>query len=231
MIFSSDPEYKETKLVKQGVKTIDLAFQDLANWINIYFKTAVLNIYYDKIKPDKNRPRLSIVFENHGEAEKFKDKIGNYDDSKQKLISDKFKELQDNEFHKQNYLKKIFSSKQFDTNRLYVIFTSFEPIAREEANKNIPESRIEELQAEIGMEDLWMIYRQFSITTFFFNTDNQLEKYSSDGTTDFLKLKYYDLLKQYDEFDYIKPDTYFIKYDSKENFDKNYQSSWFYYSR
>lgn len=231
MVVCSDPDYKETKLVKQGVKTVDPAFQDLANWINSYFNTKVLNVYYDRIKPDKNRPRLNIIFEYYDEAEKFKDKIGNFDKVKQELISNKFKELQNNLVYSQPFLKRIFNSNKFETKNLLVIFSAFEPIAREEANKNIPENKIEDLQSEIALVDLWKIYRQFELTTFFFYTDTQLKKYSSDGTTNFLKSKYYDLLKQYDEFDYIKPDTYFIKFDTKENFDNNYQSSWFYYSR
>ena len=231
MVVCSDPDYLETKLVKQGIKAIDPAFQDLATWINSYFNTKVLNIYYDKIKADKNRPRLSIIFEYHDEAEKFKDKIGNFDNAKQKSISDKFKELQNSQLQKTNFFRRIFNLKEFETNRLLVIFDAFEPIARKEATKNIPQNKIEDLKTEIALNDLWEIYKQLGLTIFFFYTNDQLEKYSSDGTTNLLKNKFFDLLKKYDEFDYIKPDTYFIKFDTKENFDTIYKSSWFYYSR
>lgn len=41
--------------------------------------------------------------------------------------------------------------------------------------------------------------------------------------------EYYNLLKLYDEFDYIRKDNYSINIDSKQNFDNNYQSNWYYY--
>ncbi|HEX6192219.1 MAG TPA: hypothetical protein VFZ42_07640 [Chitinophagaceae bacterium] len=60
---------------------------------------------------------------------------------------------------------------------------------------------------------------------------SQMEEYQKDGTTEKMKQQYYMLLKQYDEFDYIKPYTDFLVFDSKENFDRSFRSSWFYYSR
>ena len=234
MVVCTDPDYIETKIIKRGHKQLDSIFQSLADWINQTYDTKVLNIYYDKIEVDKNRPRLNIIFEFLPEAEKFKDRIGNFDSLKQKAVIYKFREILSHETSKFSILSKLLTnlmSPKYDTKNLLVIFDSFEPIAREEANRNIPENEIQNLKTEIGMKDLWTIYRQSSIATVFFYTDTQLEKYSSDGTTDSLKQKYYDLLKQYDEFDYIRPGTYFIKFDTKENFDKNYQSSWFYYSR
>lgn len=234
MVVSTDPDYIDTKIIKRGHKQLDPVFQGPADWITQTYDTKVLNIYYDKIEVDKNRPRLNIIFEFFQEAEKFKDRIGNFDSIKQKAVADKFREVLKHDTSKHNIIARLISNithLKYDTKNLLVIFDSFEPIAREEANQNIPESKIENLKTEIGMKDLWTIYRQFSLATVFFYTDKQLEKYSSDGTTDSLKQKYYNLLKQYDEFNYIRQDTYFIKFDTKENFDNNYQSSWFYYSR
>lgn len=39
----------------------------------------------------------------------------------------------------------------------------------------------------------------------------------------------FDILKQYDIFKYFERRTFKISLDSKENFDKNYQSNWYYY--
>jgi hypothetical protein len=234
MVVSTDPDYIETKIIKRGHKQLDPIFQRLADWIDQTYGTPVLNIYYDKIEVDKNRPRLNIIFEFFPEAEKFKDKIRNFDPIKQKAVTDKFRVILKHPTSTSNLLSKLLNNlvpPRYNTKNLLVIFDSFEPIAREEANQNIPETEIEKLKTEIGMKDLWTIYRQFSVATFFFYTGQQLETYSTDGTTDSLKEKYYNLLKRYDEFGYINPDTYFIRFDTKENFDKNYQSSWFYYSR
>jgi hypothetical protein len=235
MIVSTDPDYLDTKLIKEGVKQLDPIFQELAIWIYQKFDTPVLNIYYDKIDTDKDRPRLNIIFEYYQNEKKFRDKIGNFDSTKQKIIADKFRKILTNYTGtNQGIFSRLFrryTPTKFDTERLFVIFDAFEPIAREEVNGKIPQTEIDNLRQELGMNEIWEIYREFSTTTFFFFTDSQIEQFKNDGTTEVIKTKYFDILKKYDEFDYFKSDTYFLTFDSKENFDKNFESNWFYYSR
>ena len=85
MIVSSDPDYLDTKLVKQGIKKLDPTFQELADWININFETKVLNVYFEFMVKDKDLPRLSIIFEFEEEAKKFKRKAGFQTSIKKKL--------------------------------------------------------------------------------------------------------------------------------------------------
>jgi hypothetical protein len=233
MIDSTDPDYLDTKLVKQGVKKLDPIFQELAEWINQKFDTKVLNIYYDKIKVDKNRPRLSIIFEYFPESRRFCDQRGNFDSVKQAMVTEKLIQIlsADKNFNG-NLFTRLFkkaTAQNFNTKRLLVIFTAFEPVAREEVNKKIPKTEIDNLEQELLNKNVWKIYREFSMTILFFYTDNQIQQYTTDGTTELLKKKYLDLLKKYDEFDYFKPETSFMTFDSKENFDKTYQGNWFYY--
>jgi hypothetical protein len=235
MIVSTDPDYLDSKLVKQGVKKLDPIFQELADWINQKFDTPVLNIYYDKIDVDKNRPRLSIIFEYYQSVEKFRDQIGNYETEKQNLIANQFRHvLKSKLIPSRSFFDRLFKksyASQFDTDRLLVIFTAFEPIAREEVNHKIPQAEIDNLKQELTSKNVWEIYREFATTTYFFYTDKQIEDYKADGTTQMMTQQYFDILKKYYEFDYIKPDTYFLTFDSKENFDKNFESNWFWYSR
>ncbi|MBS1513082.1 MAG: hypothetical protein JST86_19755 [Bacteroidetes bacterium] len=235
MIVSTDPDYLDTKLVKQGVKKLDPIFQELANWINQKFDTQVLNIYYDKIDVDKNRPRISIIFEYYQSVEKFRDQIGNYDTEKQNLIAYQFRQiLKSKSIPNRSFFDRLFkksNTSQFDTDRLLIIFTAFEPIAREEVNHKIHQAEIDKLKQELSSKNVWEIYREFAITTYFFYTDKQIEDYKVDGTTKILTQQYFDILKKYDEFDYIKSGTNFLVFDSKENFDKNFESNWFWYSR
>jgi hypothetical protein len=235
MLSSSNPDYVDTKLVKQGVKQLTPIFKELADWIYETFDTKVLNIYYDKIDTDKDRPRLNIIFEFHQAVDRFKDDNGNYDSVKQNLIAEQFQQLLKSKSVQSNsLLDRIFKkppAAQFDTYRLYVIFTAFEPIAREEVNQKIPQVEIHRLKQELRPKKVWEIYREFATTTYFFYTDKQIEDYTKDGTTQKMKQQYFELLKKYDEFDYIKPNTHFLNFDSKENFDKNFESNWFWYSR
>ncbi len=44
-----------------------------------------------------------------------------------------------------------------------------------------------------------------------------------------LRIDYFNILKKYDEFDYIKMEDFSIAFDSKENLDKNYKGNWYFY--
>ncbi|MEO6637412.1 MAG: hypothetical protein ABIN25_03995, partial [Ginsengibacter sp.] len=98
-------------------------------------------------------------------------------------------------------------------------------------NRRIPQSDVDNLKEELASKDIWKIIREFEMTTFLFFTDAQIQKYKEDGTTESMRAKYFSLLKMYDAFDYIKPTDNFIAFDSKENFDNNFSSDWFWYSR
>ncbi|AXY77917.1 hypothetical protein D3H65_29725 [Paraflavitalea soli] len=235
MITSSDPDYLDTKLVKQGAKRMDPVLQQLADWITEQFNTPVLNIYYDKIEPDKQRPRLRIIFEFGEEVARFKDPTGNFDAGKQSLIAAQFKQIQAAEpaMHRGffNWLLKTRPPVRFDTAHVVVVFTAFEPVAREAVNRAISNEALKHLKEALAMESLWIILREFSTSTVFFYTDQQLEQSATDGTRDLITQKYRSLLKSHDEFDYITPTTCILLWDSKENLDKNYKGNWFWYSR
>jgi hypothetical protein len=233
MIDAKAPDYLDTKLVRQGVKQLDSIFQELADWIDQKLDTKVLNVYYDKIKEDKNRPRLSIIFEYFSESKKFTDQRGNYDSAKQAMVADEFRQIlsKDKNSHGRIFTRlfKKSPAQKFDTERLLVIFTAFEPVAREEVNKNIPQAEIDNLKQQLKTKDIWEIYREFGTTTYFFHTAKQIDRYSKDGTTDQMNKQYLELLKKYDEFDYINSKTFTLSFDSKENFDNVYEGSWFNY--
>ena len=231
MIMTSDKDYKETKLIKQNKLRMKPEFVELSQWINSKFNVFVLNIFYDYIDDKNKTPRLNIIFEYQNDELKFRDGLnGNFDSEKQKIIAEKFLELKGIKVKKPAFFKSLFG-KESSTGKLFVIFTSFEPIAKDEANSKIPDHEIKKLKNEIGLNEIWEIYRQFSWTTFFFYTEKQVAENSKNGIKENLSKSYFSLLTKYDEFGYFKENTYSILLDSKENFDSNYESSWFYYSR
>ena len=40
---------------------------------------------------------------------------------------------------------------------------------------------------------------------------------------------YFEILKAYDEFGYLVEKDFAVNFDSKQNFDDNYESNWYYY--
>ncbi len=216
MIAPSDIDYKETKLIKQGKRSLNKDFKELADWINSKYNLNVLNIYFDNIKPD-NRSRLNIIFEFKNDALKFsKGEFGNFYKKDQEIIAYKFEEL---------------NSSKYKITNLFVIFTAFEPIAKIEANENVTKKEILNLKNKLNIKDLWEISNMFSGVTFFFYTDQQVKNYNTNEMKEILISEYYQILRKYDEFSYFTKNNIFFAIDSKENFDKNYHSNWFYYYR
>ena len=230
---SSDKEYIETKRIVQGKATMLPEFRTLAEWIDKTYDVKTINIIYDTID-NGQRPRLQICFEFEKEKSKFMNK-GDFgmNKPKQQQIAYKFKEL----FKNPNLLKKssffdFFRPKEnvkYMTDNIWVIYGAFEPIAKMEAGSNIPNEKIIELKESLANVDLWEIHSMFSSATFFLHTDELVKKYKNSETLNIWTNKYFDLLDNYNEFGYFKRDSFSIYLDSKENFDNNYQSNWYYY--
>ncbi|WP_298895695.1 hypothetical protein [uncultured Psychroserpens sp.] len=227
----SDKDYKSTKKIKQNISNIKEEFEPLAKWIDKKYDVKTLNLIFDYIDNDKSHPRLQVCLEYAKDKGKFMDnKTYNFDKRKQNEIAEKFAEItSDYELkNKPNWIK-IILKLTYKSNNLYVYFTDFESIAKIEANEKITEKEIKKLQAEIKNKELWTISRAFSGVTYFLYTDEQLKKYQDSETQKDWKNQYYELLKQYDEFEYFKNDYFYFDLDSKENFDNNYESNWYYY--
>jgi hypothetical protein len=234
MIVPSDTDYKETKRIKQGKAALNSAFKPLADWIDKAYKVKVLNIYYDTPKGVHNQPfpRLNVIFEHLEEELKFRDGVlGNFHSDKQQIIGAKFEELLNNQPEGAGLLNKLSNRNKFDTGGLLVIFNAFKPVAKDEANENIPQTEIDQLKAELNNPDIWKIARFFAGTTFFFYTNRQAELAKSNGYVEQLTDKYFQVLKRYDEFNYFDRNTFSISADSKENFDNNFESNWYYYGK
>jgi hypothetical protein len=205
----------------------------LAEWIFQQYGSKVLNIYYDKVKARPSFPRLSIIFEFKEDRSKFCDQKGDlyfFNEDKQKAIAAKFKELLESQ--KGNFINKIVArlkNIKYKTKDLLVTFTEYISPAKWAINSAISREEIQQLKEELNDPDIWEISRCFEYVTFFFYTDDQVAQAKSTDYIKHLAAKYFELLKNHDQFGYFQLDTFEIRVDSKENFDNNYESSWFYY--
>lgn len=233
MISSSDKEYLATKEVKLGNKKMKSEFIPLAEWINETFDVNTLNIIYDKLYDGS--PRVQICFEFEEEKKKFLTQgIPNYDKEKQKLVAEKFKEIIGGLnlekstssllcfFKKKTYIKYLLDD-------VFVIFSAFEEVAKQEVTSKITKAETEEFINSFNNEDIWTISIAFTIPTFFMFTENQVKEYNNPELKKLWADKYFDLIKPFDEFNYFKRKDVEIFIDSKENFDNNYESNWYYY--
>lgn len=234
MVSSSDKEYASTELIKKGEAKMEIDFMPLADYIDRKYNVNTMNIIYDTIE-NNTRPRLNIIFEKFEEAEKFKNKFG-FDDVKQREIATQFKMTLINQgLAIKKSIWNYFSphdSEKYKTENIWIIFSAFEPIAKIEVIWKITKEEIQTLKSQLNMEDLWEIHKgAYGTPTFFFYKNIQATQYANNAAKLLLSEKYYALLKKYDEMNYFKREEFSIQIDSKENFKRNYESSWFNYDR
>lgn len=216
MITSSDPEYLATKLIKQGNAKIAEPLRSLADWIANTWNVNVLNVIYDK-RNQIHGPRLQIILEYESDVSVFRTEFS-FDENKTTAILAKYSTLVD--------LRQLNS---YDHLGQFVVFSAFRPIAKQEADSQISTIQISSLVDAIANPDIWTISRFYGYVTFLFYTDVQVQKNQSLGMRKLYTEKYFSLLKPFDEFGYLSLDSYSIHFDSKENFDQNYESNWYYY--
>jgi len=224
MITPADEDYKDTKRVKLGGAPLLPMFKVLAEWIFEQYDVLALNIILDTIEPN-NLPRLNVVLEYRQDERKFRasSSVGfhvGFDVTKQREIRNKFASIAgDSSNHKS------------DLARLLVIFSSFEPVARQEANLRVADNDIERLEKTLGCPDLWKVRRGFGDATFFFYTEAQAKANAVSGARDRFAKAYASLTAPYDEFGYLSKRAIAARLDSKENFDSTYKGNWFNYDK
>lgn len=214
-----DEEYQETKLIKRGKLGLASPFRELANWIEAtYSGVAVLNARCDRVE-GSDLHRLSVIVETPAHELVFRDGA-NYRRIDQDRVTTKFREL-------------LFAHKQKGPapQKVFVIFVSFEEVARIEANWKVSKGQISALKLSLGACDLWEIWPSLDEVTFFFHTDDQLAASALNGAQEACRDGYRQLIAPHDEFGYIAERPITVNFDSKENLDRNYEGNLFLYDR
>jgi hypothetical protein len=219
MITPEDGDYQQTKRLKKNGTPLESPFRELAAWVGANYGVHVLNVVYDTIEPG-SRPRLTVVLETQEDAQKFRVPPGNFNENDQMRVKERFEAI----LTEQRDLR-------FNVARLFVIFVAFEPVARIEAHWRVTKEEISRLKARLANQDLWEIRGSFDQVTFFFYTRAQVEQSEAAGLKEIYSQEYSCLVRPYDEFGYLQKRGISVLFDSKENFDTNYKSNWFYYDR
>ena len=229
----SDKEYKQTKRIMLGTDKMKTEFVPLAEWIDNTYDVKTINIIYDTV--DNKTPRIQICFEYEKEKNKFLTHgISYFDKSKQKAIGEKFTEIikQKGLSRSKSPLSNIFELNKngiYLTDNVFVVYGAFEPVAKLETTYKITQKLTDEFIKSFDNEDIWTISIGLTIPTFFMFTDEKVKEYDKPEIKSMYADKFYDFVKPFDEFNYFTRDNIQVFIDSKENFDNNYQSNWYYY--
>jgi hypothetical protein len=218
VILPSDEDYQETKRIKRDGTPLPAPFRELAAWVASRYAVDVLNVRYEYLERDR-RPRLSVIVDSSEDGLAFREgRFGPYRRDRQREVRDQFVTMLGEQ-----------GSARYPTDGLFVIFPDFERLARIEANESVGERELEQLAVELADPELWTISRLFDGVTFFFYTDAQARSREARGAKEDFASRYARLVEPHDEFGYLRRRPVTVRFDSKQNFDENYESNWVYY--
>ncbi len=220
MINPSDQDYQDAKKRKKNGTALPSPFRELATWIESTYGVEVLDIQYENDVFPSNLPKINVVLEWKHDSQKFNSPNSvNFDKTKQDNVKKQFESL---------LIQKGITD--FNTTGMFIIFSDFESVAKEEAYRYLFErGDLESLKQKINNPDLWKITTLFSSVTFFFYTDAQARAHKANGGLQKYSEEFFCIIAPYDEFGYIQKSGICASFDSKENFDTNFDGSWFNY--
>ena len=207
MISPHDDDYKQTKLIKRTGAQLASPFRELADWVGANYGVHVLNVIYDTITPD-DRPRVNVVLETEEDEMMFRrGPLRSFNEIDQKRVQEQWVSILSQQ-----------RDRRFNVEGMFVIFGSFERVAREEANDNVTNEEISRLKEILANDALWEIDRCFDSVTFFFYTDAQVNQFKAAGLIEEYAREYARIVQVHDEFAYLQKRGVAVYFDSKENF-------------
>ena len=238
MYFSTDKLYKLSKEALRGKKQ-EIVYEKLIDWTKEEFDIKV--IYIDlEIKNKDNQPRLHLILETQKDYQKILIETG-YNPKIQSKIAEKFYELLKIENQKignktekslvEKLLLKIGLKGNIKQNfeNIWVCYSVFLTVYSTEISTEFTKEKIDNLLKKYKKDNVWEIHMRSFYITIFLEKENQIEESRQNPLFEKLKEEYFEIVKEKDEFGLFKKELINLAFDSKENFDKNYDSSWFYY--
>ena len=220
MLLLDDATYNETKKIVLGKAKRSPILIELSDWLMKMYSVKVLNIEFGKLISSKSgRYRLCIILENTEDDQKMYVRNLEPNEEYQHQIASEFQRLA---------IKHRFATKE-QLRDLFVTYNDFSEEAKTEANwKTIDKFK---WLAKVKYPFVWDVISMFSSTVVFYYSDADIALNEQKGISEKIINNYYSVLKKHDELNYFTRENIQIKFDSKENVDKNYEGSLFYYTR
>lgn len=209
-------QFEATAAVLRGEREIGDELQELARWISDTFDTDVVNIVVDALHD--TTPRVNVWLRSAAQARAFRndDESGNYDRAKQTAVS-------------RRYVGTLpAGSRSTSDPEPFVVFRAFEPEARDGAIDLAP-TELETLRDGLESPALWRIMVAWGRVVFFVHTDAEATALREGQEFDRWTTAFLSAARSRDEFDLVPRLPPVFELDSKERFDREFQSSSYYY--
>lgn len=220
MVFVDDKDYMETLEILRGERELPQVFKELKKWMKEKYNVTAYNFIFREFEFNnpKHKFRLFILLSNADDCRRMF-KGYNYDEREQKEISQKFYELAlENNFDKLDNAKDIFVS-----------YNDFSEELAMDINDRTCQAVGKGLCDKYKLNSIWEIHAAFSRVTVFYQADEDVRVNWENGISNAIRSEYFAELHRQDEFHILTDDRIVMDFDSKENLDKNFMGSLYYY--
>jgi hypothetical protein len=224
-----DADYLRAKRIKQGLSHTKPVYDTFIERFRLEYGVKPLAVFADAIARRRGQPktpRLSVVLERTDERRRFLTAPYLADKRKQKAVARLLTDSLQN-----RDLQAIFGLPGVSADDIYVYFADFEDVAKQEVHDLATASaELDMFVASLGIGDqFWCTQRLSGPPIVFVRTDEQATAIKASDRPVTWADTYFEIAKHHDEFGYLTRAEIAILVDSKENFDNNYSSNWFYY--
>jgi hypothetical protein len=220
MLFHNKRLYRTALNAKLGTDRSPKLLRELKKWIETRYSVSVVLLKYDTIDigPHAGRPRLNVIVETDADYIAIHKDAFTLKSNVKSEIAFQFSRL-----------VAEADATIFRTENIHIISDIFSYEAMRISTAEFITAKLEEAVREFSMCGLWTLTAMSREIIAFFFTDAQIAKAKQNGCADRISDYSFSHVIKYDPFVYFARDNFPIRFDSKENFDKNYQSNWYYY--
>ncbi len=221
MLFGNQKLYTAARDAKLGATSLSQTREQLRISIGEQYSISVRHIVYDQIGigPHPGRPRLNIIV----------DTAADYG----VVHKDQFTPKRNVQDTIRRCFEKVVreNSADYDTENVHVVFDDFSAEAMGHAARQFRDSHSDDVVRQFRDAYVWTITGMDMHSIVFYLRDSDISTNDKNGSSRAIIKQCFDLIQAYDEFGYFMLSTFPITFDSKQRFDREYNSSWFYYFR
>jgi hypothetical protein len=222
MITPWDESYARTKAIKVGMARLEPPFLEFVAWLNEFYEgIGAINAWVEtgpKLVV-AGKSALRIAFERDTAVGRLSFGPFKQNPSEAERILAEFRRV-----------AARHGLADFDTDNMFVTYSSFEQVARCEANSNVSDEDLFHLKRSLADLCVWEVKPDFDVVTFFFETDEQLAASEANGARRTCETLYRSILGRYDEFGYFRERPIEVSFYSHQSFNRVYHN-WFNWSR
>jgi len=224
-LFCNDELYAIVRSAKLGQVNLSPVLDQLRTWIIREYGLGFVHVLFDHVEggPPPHNPRLTVILETDADYDSWHLDHLTVRPKIVRRVLDKFEKLAQAE------------PETYDTDGIFLVVENFSDAALNRACSNFLFNDAIRVVSEFEMgqetSPIWRIDGFSRTIVVFFYTDKDIRRNTENGACAKIAKRCLEGIKPYDEFGYLTKASFRLKFDSKENLDRNYKGSLFYYWR